>query len=85
MKIKFSDHCILPANISPYGSYLPVECLATITDENGKGDSYTIVFHRDPINGCIRSVKCVPKETTTEHTLAPEVVEDYCFDELNNL
>ena len=85
MKVEFSNHNILPAHISTYGSYLPIECRATLTDKNGNIESYTIQYYRDPINGLLRGVKCLPKEEneTTENTLTCEAVEDYCSDELS--
>lgn len=84
MHVQFSDHNILAPHISTYGSYMPVECKAILTDDYNKSESYTIVYSRNPITGQIRSVVCCPKDDTTENTLSCKSVEDYCYDALNN-
>lgn len=87
MHVQLSQYNILPAHVSTFASYLPVECTATLTGNNGVSENYNITFVRNPITGRCNSVICTPKQEheTTENTLTCEAVQDYCEDHLNDM
>lgn len=49
-------------------------------------EDYEIEFSRNQITGAVMRVYCKERaeETTTEHTLCKEVVEELCEEKLNN-